>query len=55
MKIFKDKLMEWLESEIYKELTLQLVISRRDVLKEVKFKLEQIIQEELEKMKNDYA
>lgn len=52
MKIFKDKFMEWLDNEIKKsdeENGTFTLSSRRDVLIEIKNKLEQIIQEEFEK------
>lgn len=49
MKIFKDKFMEWLDKELLNA-TNEI---RYLTLKEVKNKLQEIIQEEFEKMMND--
>lgn len=52
MKVIKDAFMKWLNEELYKEATDQPTParSRYDVLLEVKEKLQQVINEEFDKL-----
>lgn len=49
MKIFKDKLFEWLDNEIQYTMSLP----RKRALQDVKVKIQEIIKEELSKMKEN--